>query len=105
MIQALFGEIKGVLGKTFILAGLLPATFLLLGLASYFHKLTGFDGLFGNLLVSTNRLTVNAALVLTTWLGLGLFFFAARRFFVDTFQALPWPGLGPLRRGMLRRQI
>jgi hypothetical protein len=105
MFQALFGQIKGVFGKSYLLAGLIPAAILIIGLNLYRHGVAGVQSAVDTLLGPFDKLAFagvqNAAFLLTT----GLAFFALRPLVIETFQSMPWSILSPLRYWMLARQV
>jgi hypothetical protein len=105
MFQALFGQIKGVFGKSYLLAGLIPAAILIIGLNLYRHGVAGVKSAVDTLLGPSDKLAFagvqNAAFLLTT----GLAFFALRPLVIETFQSMPWSILSPLRYWMLARQV
>jgi len=102
-LGALFGEIKGVLGKAYLLSGLLPALLLLGGWIWFTDEnaLEDYVGTFGS---SDDGTPVEMTIGLAVLLGLGLAFFAARSFAVHCFQTLT-PAPRWMRRWLVRRQL
>lgn len=102
-LGALFGEIKGVLGKAYLLSGLLPAVLLLAGWTWFLRggEFEPFLGAFGS---SDESVTGEMVIGVAGLLGLGLAFFAVRSFAVHCFQTLS-PAPRWLRRRLVRRQL
>jgi hypothetical protein len=104
MVQALFGEAKGVLGKSFILTGLMPAGLLLVSLTAFFNHVAGLEALLTNVQSIEKSTTLAGAFVIGGWFALGLWFFASRSFFIEVFKDLPGAPLSWLRWRMIDRQ-
>jgi len=118
VLTTLWGEIKGVFGKAYLLAGALPATLLVLGWLWYVGVdrvpegggaevrarslvavvATALEGLTGD------EATDEVVTVILLTLALGLVFYAGRTSLVDLLQRLPGRALDPLRRTLTRRQ-
>jgi hypothetical protein len=105
MVQALFGQIKGVFGKSYFLAGMIPAAIIIVGLRWLTYGSDGVKAAVNAVLAPSNKLAFegveNAALLLMTALA----FFAIRGIVIDTFQSMSWSVLTPLRNWMVAMQM
>ncbi|HEY6329556.1 MAG TPA: hypothetical protein VI756_09465 [Blastocatellia bacterium] len=105
MLAALFGQIKGVFGKSFLFAGLLPSALFFLGWLWFRQGSSGLEALFIALLKKPEQAASGLLFTITGSLALALFFFAARGLFLVLFETMPWRILTPLRYRLTRRQI
>lgn len=105
ILKTLWGELKGVFGKSYLLAGTLPAAVLVLGWLWYRSRksLPSLVGRAVDALGAERAADEALALILLT-LVLGLAFFAGRGPLLDLLQRLPGRLLAPLRRTLVQRQ-
>lgn len=104
MLEALFDQIKGVIGKTYVVAGLIPAAVIVLGWRWFQQGKDEPRRWVALLLNKPEDASIEAVSLLVVVAGLGLFFFTARRLLLHLFQSLPGRLLAPMRKVLLGRQ-
>jgi hypothetical protein len=102
MLVALFGSIRGVFSKTYLLVGLLPAAAVLLSWDWYVQGDTS-----GTLMREDTAALASALALAAKLLGLGLLFYIIHQPLLRFFESLPgkWLVLEALRQLMVQRQL
>ncbi len=104
MFEALFDQIKGVIGKNYAFAGLVPSLALILGWKWFQAGNDELVKLLDKLLQEPSQLTAEAVVFCLSVAGLALIFFVTRRSILRLFQELPGFVLTPLRRKLIGLQ-
>lgn len=104
MLATLLGQIKGVLGKSFLIAGVLPSAVFLFGWKWLRSGGTALAESVRQSFKSPAESAPDAILAGLTLVVMGLIFYAARGPILNFFQALPGPYLAFLYRRGIRRQ-
>ena len=104
MIETLLGHIKGVLGKSFVLAGLLPSAIFLFAWDWYAAGGLALPRIVRGLVAEPSTAAEEAVFTALLLLTGGLVFFACRGPVLRLYQSIDWKSLAPLRALALRRQ-
>ena len=105
MWEALFNQVKGVLGKTYVFAGLIPAALILWGWRAFSAHAGDFERAVTELLGKKESAVTASIFSGIELFWLGLFFFATRGFILRVMSAVPGWLLTPLRWRLLNRQM
>jgi hypothetical protein len=105
MIETLLGQIKGVLGKSFLFAGLLPSSVLLFCWYWLRGGSPGVEAALRRVVVKPEEAAPEAILTALLLLALGLIFYASRGWILNLLQSLPgFPLLIFRKRGLARQR-
>lgn len=105
MISVIFGQIKDLIGRTYILAGLLPSAVLVVGYYIYSYGRDGLLSLVGKVPTNDAALSPELYMVMLAWLGLGILFVSLRLIILHITVSLPGRILAPLRSYMEARML
>jgi len=105
MWEALLTQVKGVLGKTYVLAGLIPAAVLLLGWKVFRGGGLNFEQTVAGLMEKKAWAVASGGLLGLSLFWLGLLFFAGRGFFLHVLRNVPGSLLAPLRWHLINGQL
>ncbi|HEX5080382.1 MAG TPA: hypothetical protein VFV80_14610 [Geminicoccaceae bacterium] len=87
MLDAILAPTKGLLGKAYLISGLIPATILYVGWTWFWGGRRAIDALITSSTADT--LLADTIVTLVSWLGLGLVFFYTRATLFQFFERLP----------------
>jgi hypothetical protein len=105
MTSAIFSQIKGLIGRTLILAGLLPSAVVIFGLYVYLHGLKGVSLLVNNFTAESGALSTETNILLIIWLIIGVLFVTFRLAIMNFIVDLPGTLLTPLRYFLESRML
>lgn len=105
MLNEIFGQIKGYIGLTFLLAGLFPAALIIMGWQVYRE---GLYEIFNNILnydYKNGEIKISIVFMFISWFLLGMLFVALRGFILYMVECVPGRALAPLRYLLEKRML
>jgi hypothetical protein len=103
VLSALLGQIKGILGKPYLIAGLLPSIALVEGIRFYRLGHTDLEQEITRVLTDPDKVAGDALVRGVLMLAVGLVLFAARGAVLEIIRGMAGRLLTPIRRRMIER--
>lgn len=101
----IFSQVKGLVGRTFILAGLAPSALLIIGVYIYLYGIQGVSVLVGMFTNEETANSVDANILVLSWLFFGVLFVVFKLAVMHFIVELPGLLLGPLRYYLESRML